>query len=60
MPSRLNWRPEEDRFLKYLRNEENIYSWHKIAERLTTEFSFSKRSAKQCRERYSNTAQFCD
>lgn len=59
MPSRLNWQSEEDKLLKHLRNEEKIYSWHEIATRVNSEFPLAKRSAKQCRERYSNTAQFC-
>lgn len=65
MKSRLNWKPEviipiiqEDKMIRYLRNEEKIASWNTLAERLNFHFPENERSGKQCRERYSNTARF--
>lgn len=58
MPSRLNWRPEEENLLKTLKEEENIQSWKKIAQILNEKFPDSSRSGKQCRDRYINYVRF--
>lgn len=45
------WCEEEDNTLKKLYEEEGDKSWSSIAKRLSSEFNFPRKSAKQCRER---------
>ncbi|XP_031472907.1 uncharacterized protein LOC116245566 [Nymphaea colorata] len=48
------WCEEEDAALKRLFEEEGEQSWSIVAKRLSAEYNFSRKSAKQCRERSDN------
>lgn len=48
------WCEDEDAALKRLFEEEGEQSWSVVAKRLSAEYNFSRKSAKQCRERYEN------
>jgi hypothetical protein len=49
MPERKAWTPEEDRTLKYLREELQINKWSIIAKKMADEFDMLGRTGKQCR-----------
>lgn len=51
MPERKPWTPEEDKVLKFLREEQKITKWSLIAKKMSEEYDMPGRTGKQCRER---------
>lgn len=49
MPERKVWSQEEDRILRYLREEKGEKKWANIARLMDREFGVSGRTGKQCR-----------
>jgi hypothetical protein len=51
MPERKAWTEEEDRILRFLREERGERKWARISRAMEEEFGAGGRSGKQCRER---------
>lgn len=49
MAERRSWSPEEDKALKYLRDDLKVLKWSEISRRLEFEFHLPGRNGKQCR-----------
>ena len=49
MPERKPWTEEEDKILKYLREEEKMKKWSHIARKMDEEYKMFGRNGKQCR-----------
>ena len=49
MPERKLWTEEEDKALRYLKEEEGLQKWSLISKRMHIQFGISGRTGKQCR-----------
>lgn len=49
MTERRPWTPEEDKILKYLREEEKVKKWSEIARILESTYQIFGKNQKQCR-----------
>ena len=49
MPLRKAWTQEEDKILKFLRDEQNEIKWSVIAKTMQEEYGIVGRTGKQCR-----------
>lgn len=49
MSDRKPWTEEEDKVLKYLKEEEGMKKWSHIARRMSEEYKMGGRNGKQCR-----------
>jgi hypothetical protein len=52
MPERKVWSADEDKILKFLKEERGEKKWSVIAKIMGEEFNVPGRTGKQCRERY--------
>ena len=51
MPERKMWNLNEDRILRFLKEEQKEKKWSVIARKMHTDFGIEGRTGKQCRER---------
>lgn len=51
MPERKLWTEDEDKALRFLKEEEGLLKWSVISRRMHLQFGIEGRTGKQCRER---------